>query len=91
MGLIKNIKSYSEGIQISADKKEILTSFLLNGFPTTKNEEWKYTSLKKVITNDYSIENEGEIIDSSIIEKYSLGFKNRIIFSDGKLINTPTN
>ena len=90
MGLIKNIKSYSEGIQISADKKEILTSFLLNGFPTTKDEEWKYTSLKKVITNEYSIENKGEVIDSSIIEKYSLGFKNRIIFSDGKLINTPT-
>ena len=89
MGLIKNIKSYSEGIQISAEKREILTSFLSNGFPTTKDEEWKYTSLKKVIANEYSIENKGEIIDSSIIEKYSLGLKNKIIFSDGKLINTP--
>ena len=57
MGLINNIKSYSEGIQISVDKKEILSSFLLNGFPTTKDEEWKYTSLKKVIANEYSIEN----------------------------------
>ena len=90
MGLIQNIKSYSEGIQISADKKEILSSFLLNGFPTTKDEEWKYTSLKKVITNEYSIENKGEIIDSSVIEKYSLDLENRIIFSDGKLINTQT-
>jgi len=89
VGLIKNIKSYSEGIQISAKKREILTSFLSNGFPTTKDEEWKYTSLKKVIANEYSIENKGEIIDSSIIEKYSLGLKNKIIFSDGKLINTP--
>jgi len=89
VGLIKNIKSYSEGIQISAEKREILTSFLSNGFPTTKDEEWKYTSLKKVIANEYSIENKGEIIDSSIIEKYSLGLKNKIIFSDGKLINTP--
>ena len=89
MGLIKNIKSYSEGIQISTEKREILTSFLSNGFPTTKDEEWKYTSLKKVIANEYSIENKGEIIDSSIIEKYSLGLKNKIIFSDGKLINTP--
>jgi len=89
VGLIKNIKSYSEDIQISAEKREILTSFLSNGFPTTKDEEWKYTSLKKVIANEYSIENKGEIIDSSIIEKYSLGLKNKIIFSDGKLINTP--
>ena len=89
MGLIKNIKSYSEGIRISTEKREILNSFLSNGFPTTKDEEWKYTSLKKVIANEYSIENKGEIIDSSIIEKYSLGLKNKIIFSDGKLINTP--
>ena len=90
MGLIKNIKSYSEGIQISAEKREILTSFLSNGFPTTKDEEWKYTSLKKVIANEYSIENKGTIIDSSVIEKYSLGLKNKVIFSDGRLINSPS-
>jgi len=90
VGLIKNIKAYSEGIQISAEKREILTSFLSNGFPTTKDEEWKYTSLKKVIANEYSIENKGAIIDSSVVEKYSLGLINKIIFSDGELINTPT-
>ena len=90
MGLIENLKSYSEEIQISDDKKDLLDSFLSNGFPTTKDEEWKYTSLKKVIAKEYRIENKGKIIDSSVIEKYSLGFKNRIIFSDGKLINTPT-
>ena len=90
MGLIKNIKAYSEGIQISAEKTEILTSFLSNGFPTIKDEEWKYTSLKKVIANEYSIENKGAIIDSSVVEKYSLGLINKIIFSDGELINTPT-
>ena len=90
MGLINNIKSYSEGIQISADKKEILSAFLLNGFPTTKDEEWKYTSLKKVVGNEYSVESRGDIINSSVIEKYSLGFESRIIFSDGKLVNIPT-
>ena len=90
MGLIKNIKSYSEEIQISGTRKELLSSFLTNGFPTTKDEEWKYTSLKKVIANEYSVEKQGEIIGSSVIEKYSLEFENRIIFSDGKLLNTPT-
>jgi len=59
------------------------------GFPTTKDEEWKYTSLKKIVTKEYTIENTGEIIDSSTVEKYSLGFENRIIFSDGKLIGSP--
>ena len=90
MGLIENLKSYSEGIQVSAEKQEVLTSFLTKGFPTTKDEEWKYTSLKKIVTNEYTIENTGAVIDASTIEKYSLGFENRIIFSDGKLINTPS-
>ena len=90
MSLIENLKSYSEEIQISDDKKNLLDSFLSNGFPTTKDEEWKYTSLKKVIANEYSIENKGQVVDYSVIEKYSLGFENQIIFSDGELINTPT-
>ena len=89
MGLIENLKSYSEGVQISTEKKELFTSFMSKGFPTTKDEEWKYTSLKKIVTKDYTIENTGEIIDSSTVEKYSLGFENRIIFSDGKLIGSP--
>ena len=89
MGLIENLKSYSEGVQISTEKKELFTSFMSKGFPTTKDEEWKYTSLKKIVTKEYTIENTGEIIDSSTVEKYSLGFENRIIFSDGKLIGSP--
>ena len=89
MGLIENLKSYSEGVQISGEKKELFTSFMSKGFPTTKDEEWKYTSLKKIVTKEYTIENTGEIIDSSTVDKYSLGFENRIIFSDGKLIGSP--
>ena len=69
MGLIENLKSYSEGIQVSADKQEVLTSFLTKGFPTTKDEEWKYTSLKKIIANEYTIENTGAVVDASTIEK----------------------
>jgi len=89
VGLIENLKSYSEGVQISGEKKELFTSFMSKGFPTTKDEEWKYTSLKKIVTKEYTIENTGEIINSSTVEKYSLGFENRIIFSDGKLIGSP--
>ena len=89
MGLIENLKSYSKGVQISDEKKKLFTSFMSKGFPTTKDEEWKYTSLKKIVTKEYTIENKGEIIDSSTVEKYSLGFENRIIFSDGKLIGRP--
>ena len=89
MGLIENLKSYSDKLDLSAERKQVLNSFLANRFPTTKDEEWKYTSLKKIVANEYAIESTGEIIDASTIEKYSLGFENRIIFSDGELINTP--
>ena len=46
MGLLDSIKKYKDKHLI---KNEALDSFLIEGFPTTKNEEWKYTSLKKII------------------------------------------
>ena len=57
MGLIENLKSYSEEIGISAEKKELFTSFMSKGFPTTKDEDWKYTSLKKIVAKEYTVEN----------------------------------
>jgi len=46
VGLIETIKNYSEEVSISSDKKEELNFFLNEGFPTIKDEEWRYTSLK---------------------------------------------
>jgi Fe-S cluster assembly protein SufD len=89
MSLIENLKSYSEGINISSDKNQLLNSFFEKGFPTIQDEEWKYTSLKKLISEDYSIENPGSIISDLDISNHSLGFENKIVFSDGKLISTP--
>ncbi len=89
MGLINNIKSYSETLELSSDKREIFDSFLSEGFPTTKDEEWKYTSLKKIISEDFLIEETGTKIDEITINKYSLGYKDKIVFVDGKLISKP--
>ena len=89
MGLINNIKSYSETLNLSAEKKGLFNSFLENGFPTIKDEDWKYTSLKRIITEDFSVEEKGNNIDKTDIDKYSLSFKNQIIFVDGKLITSP--
>ena len=63
---------------MSEGKKQLLDSFFLTGFPTTKDEEWKYTSLKKIISNDYVIESESDTANYSLIEKYSLLTKNSI-------------
>ena len=89
MGLINNIKSYSETLNLSAEKKGLFNSFLENGFPTIKDEDWKYTSLKRIIAEDFSVEKKGNDINEIEIAKYSLSFKNQIIFVDGKLITSP--
>jgi len=89
VSLIENLKSYSEDIKLSSKKNQLLNSFFEKGFPTIQDEEWKYTSLKKLISEDYSIEKNGSILSNLDISNHSLGFENKIVFSDGKLISTP--
>ena len=89
MGLIENLKLYAQNKDLSENQKNLFNSFVKQGFPTTKNEEWKYTSLKKIIAFDYCLNLKNSEIDSSLIKNYSLGLKNRIIFADEKLISFP--
>ena len=49
MGLIENLKLYAQNKDLSENQKNLFNSIQRQGFPTTKNEEWKYTSLKKII------------------------------------------
>ena len=86
MGLLDSIKKYKDKHLI---KNEALDTFLIEGFPTTKNEEWKYTSLKKVIDHDYLIEDNSLEIDDKEIEKYSLNIGSKIVFINGELWQKP--
>ena len=90
LSLIENIQLHSKGMSISSDKKESLKSFFKTGFPTTKNEEWKYTSLKRIVSKNYSVDCVGKNVTDEEIHKNSLGFSKKIIFSDGVLISTPS-
>ena len=90
MGLIENLKSYTEGINLSSDKKELLDSFLTKGFPSIKDEEWKYTSLRKVVKNDFKIDESSFDISENEIENYSLNLVDRILFVNGNLISKPS-
>ena len=90
MCLIDNIKSYSKQITLTSEKATLLSTFFEKGFPTIKDEEWKYTSLKKITADNFSIEQNDSAFNESEIEKYSLGFKNKIIFINGKLVFSPT-
>ena len=89
MALIDNLKSYVDGEKLSSKKKTLFNSFLKKGFPTIKDEEWKYTSLKKVTTPNYILQSKGCEVNNDIVNRFSLGLKYKIIFSDGRLIHSP--
>ena len=89
MSLINEIKNYSDKKKLSGDKRNALNHFLENGFPTIKDEEWRYTSLKKIISEQYIINAAGRNITKKEIENHSLGAKHKIILLDGFLISKP--
>jgi Fe-S cluster assembly protein SufD len=77
-----NVDSYVHDIRTEAIK-----NFENIGFPTKKNESWKYTSLKKILDTDYSIfPSENTALDYSKIKKYLIDDIDsyKIIFVDGK-------
>ena len=90
MGLEEAIKKHSIENPISnTQSSKALSHFFNNGFPTNKDEEWKYTSLKKLISNDFVIEAEGEEISQDEIDNSTLKTKNQIIFLNGVLVKKP--
>ena len=89
MGLIDNLKNTSKKENLGDEKNRLLNSFLKKGFPTIKDEEWKYTSLKKIVDDEFSVEEIGSNVLESDIEKYTLGCEHKIIFLGGELISKP--
>ena len=89
MALIDNLKLFAQNETISLEKLNLFNDFLKTGFPTVKNEEWKYTSIKKIINRDYELKQSEKNVHQNIIDQYSLGHKNKIVFSNGKLVSSP--
>ncbi len=60
--------------------------FEQHGFPTKKDEEWKYTSLKSILKNDYTIFPKTEIaVEFKEVKKYFLHEieSYKVVFIDG--------
>lgn len=90
MGLIEAIKKYNLTNPISnVENSDAFSYFLNNGIPTNKDEEWKYTSLKQLVSNDFSIEAEGEEISQDELDKSTLKTKHQIIFLNGEMVKKP--
>lgn len=76
---------------VNTDLHEIRTSAIKNfenkGFPTKKEEAWKYTSLNAILKNDFSVFAKNEnAIEFAEVKKYFLNDVDtyKVIFIDGK-------
>ena len=77
-----DVDSYVHGIRTEAIK-----TFEDNGFPTKKDEAWKYTSLNKILKYDYSVfPKEENALEYSDVKKYFIHDIDtyKIVFIDGK-------
>ncbi len=82
--------AFEERVDIDADlhdiRTEALKNFEIKGFPTKKDEAWKYTSLSSVLKNDFSVFPKGEnVVDFKDVKKYFLNEVDtyKIVFVDG--------
>ena len=88
--LLSSFMAFEERIDVTSELHDVRTSAIKNfenkGFPTKKEESWKYTSLNSILKNDFSvfpkIENEIEFAD---VKKYFLHEIDtyKVVFIDG--------
>ncbi|MGY8923654.1 MAG: Fe-S cluster assembly protein SufD, partial [Flavobacteriales bacterium] len=75
--LVSSHLAFEDGIDLSETiqvaRSNALKVFEAKGFPTKKEEGWKYTSLAKLINQDYSIFPKDETnVDIKDVKKYFL-------------------
>ena len=51
---------------LTATRLEALARFEALGFPSTRNEEWKYTSLKPALSHDYDLDATGTLAEADL-------------------------
>ncbi|MFK7049573.1 Fe-S cluster assembly protein SufD [Flavobacterium columnare] len=88
--LLSSFMAFEEKVDVTTELHDLRTSalknFEANGFPSKKEEAWKYTSLNAVLKNDFSIfpkkENAVEIKD---VKKYFVNNVDtyKLVFIDG--------
>jgi len=67
-------------------REEAVESLLSNGFPTLKDEEWRYTNVAPVLKERFEVpELTADIENSHIEEKFLTGFDfDKLVFIDGQ-------
>ncbi len=82
--------AFEEGIDVHSELHDVRTSAIKNfenkGFPTKKEESWKYTSLSAILKNDFTVFPKGDnSIDFELVKKYFLHEIDtyKVVFVDG--------
>ena len=89
MTLTETLKVYINENNISQKKQDLFNSFILKGFPSTRDEEWKYTPLKNIINTHYNLKQDENKINNTTIKSHEIGLNHQIIFFNGKLVSSP--
>lgn len=85
----KSIENSKQPEWLKKLRQEAFEYFTENGFPTTKNEEWKYTDVREVVSGKWLVVSgketatgaEIEHLKSEILDEIEIG--NRVVFVDG--------
>lgn len=88
--LVSSFMAFEEKIDVQTDLHDIRTAAIKNfenkGFPTKKEEAWKYTSLNAILKNDFSVFPKTEnTIEYRDVKKYFLHEIDsyKVVFVDG--------
>lgn len=88
--LLSSFMAFEERIDVTSDLHDVRTSAIKNfenkGFPTKKEESWKYTSLNSILKNDFSVFPKKEnAIEFADVKKYFLHEIDtyKLVFIDG--------
>lgn len=89
--LVSSFMAFEESVDVNNELHDVRTLAIKNfenkGFPTKKEEAWKYTSLNAVLKNDYSVFPKHEnTIEFKDVKKFFLHEidTHKVIFVDGK-------
>lgn len=89
--LVSSFMAFEEKIDTSSELHDVRTNaiktFETKGFPSKKEEAWKYTSLNAILKNDFSVfPKQDNAVEFAIVKKYFLHEVDtyKVIFIDGK-------
>jgi len=88
--LLSSFMAFEERIDVHSELHDVRTSAIKNfedkGFPTKKEESWKYTSLNAILKNDFTVFSKKEnAIEFNHVKKYFLHEIDtyKVVFIDG--------